>query len=82
MREDEIREVVDLAVKKSITDILQSFGFEEDERKELKADFSHLRRWRKSVEQTQTYTFKIIVTAIVSGLVGACWLGIKAMIGK
>ena len=82
MREDEIREVVDTAVKKSITDILQSFGFEEDERKELKADFSHLRRWRKSVEQTQTYTFKIIVTAIVSGLVGACWLGIKAMIGK
>jgi hypothetical protein len=82
MREDEIREVVDLAVKKSITDILQSFGFEEDERKELKADFNHLRRWRKSVEQTQTYTFKIIVTALVSGLVGACWLGFKAMLGK
>lgn len=82
MREDEIREVVDTAVKKSITDILQSFGFEEDERKELKADFNHLRRWRKSVEQTQTYTFKIIVTALVSGLVGACWLGFKAMLGK
>jgi hypothetical protein len=82
MREDEIRDVVDAAVKKSIIDILQSFGFEEDERKELKADFLHLRRWRKSVEQTQTYTFKIIVTALVSGLVGACWLGFKAMLGK
>jgi hypothetical protein len=82
MKEDEIRDIVDLAVKKSITDILQSFGFEEDERKELKADFNHLRRWRKSVEQTQTYTFKIIITAIVSGLVGAVWLGFKAMLGK
>ena len=82
MREDEIREIVDTAVKKTITEILQTFGFEEDERKELKADLIHLRRWRRSVEQTQTYTFKIIVTAIVSGLVGALWLGFKAMLGK
>jgi phage terminase large subunit len=49
---------------------------------ELKADFQHLRRWRRSVEQVQSYTFKAVITVIVTGFVGAVWLGIKATIGK
>jgi hypothetical protein len=42
----------------------------------------HLRRWRKSVEQAQSYTFKAVITVIVTGFVGAVWLGIKVMLGK
>src|SRR5438132_152299 len=38
---------------------------------EIRADFQHLRRWRKSVEQAQSYTFKAVITVIVAGLVGA-----------
>jgi PBSX family phage terminase large subunit len=49
---------------------------------ELRADFQHLRRWRKSVEQAQSYTFKAVITVIVTGLVGAVWLGVKVMLGK
>jgi ABC-type transporter Mla maintaining outer membrane lipid asymmetry permease subunit MlaE len=49
---------------------------------ELRADFQHLRRWRKSVEQAQSYTFKAVITVIVTGLVGAVWLGLKVMLGK
>jgi phage terminase large subunit len=49
---------------------------------EIRADFQHLRRWRKSVEQAQSYTFKAVITVIVSGLVGAVWLGVKVMLGK
>src|SRR6266849_8630190 len=49
---------------------------------ELRADFQHLRRWRKSVEQAQSYTFKAVITIIVTGLVGAVWLGLKVMLGK
>jgi hypothetical protein len=49
---------------------------------ELRADFQHLRRWRRSVEQAQSYTFKAVITIIVAGFVGAVWLGIKAMLGK
>jgi hypothetical protein len=48
----------------------------------LRADFQHLRRWRKSVEQAQSYTFKAVITVVVTGLVGAVWLGIKVMLGK
>ena len=49
---------------------------------ELRADFQHLRRWRKSVEQAQSYTFKAVITVLVTGFVGAVWLGIKVMLGK
>ena len=74
-------EIDDVTIK-TVAAILLSFGIEEDDRKEVKADFAHLRKWRKSVEQAQGYTFKIVVTAIVSGFVGAVWMGFKAMLGK
>lgn len=82
MHDDDIREIVDAAVTRTIIEVLKSFGIEEEDRRELKADFNHLRRWRKSVEQAQTFTFKAVITIIVSGLVGALWLGIKVMLGK
>jgi hypothetical protein len=49
---------------------------------ELRADFQHLRRWRRSVEQAQSYTFKAVITVIASGFVGAVWLGVRATLGK
>ena len=30
----------------------------------------------------QSYTFKAVITIIVTGLVGAVWLGVKVMLGK
>jgi hypothetical protein len=71
----------DIAAK-TILGIMSTFGIEEDDRKEVKADLQHLRRWRKSVEQAQTYTFKAVITVIVGGFLGALWLGFKVMVGK
>ena len=97
MTEDEIKSVVhevlaeqkllqphdiDDVVLKTIATILTSFGIEEDDRKEIRADFIHLRKWRKSVEQAQGYTFHIVVGAIVTGLIGALMLGFRTMLGK
>jgi hypothetical protein len=97
MRDDDIRAIVvetlaeqqrlrhndiDAVVIKAMETILTSFGIEEADRRELRADFQHLRRWRKSVEQAQSYTFKAVITIIVTGVVGAVWLGFKAMLGK
>ena len=42
------------------------FVIEEDDRKELQADFIYLRKWRKRVEQSQS-----LASAIVGGTVGA-----------
>lgn len=78
MTEAEVKAVVET----TLATVLQSFGLEEEDRKELQADFIHLRKWRKSVEQTQSYTFKAIVTVLVSGFLGVIWLGFKTMLGK
>jgi hypothetical protein len=73
---------IDAIVLKAIATVLTSFGINEDDRQELRADFGHLRRWRKSVEQAQSYTFRAIITVIVTGFLGAVWLGIKAAFGR
>jgi len=73
---------LDDVVMKAVATILTSFGIDEEDRKELRADFNHLRRWRKSVEQAQSYTFKAVITIIVSGVLGAVWMGIKIALGK
>jgi len=75
-------EEIEAIVSKAVIATLATFGIEKDDRKELRADFNHLRRWRKSVEQAQSYTFKAVITVIVTGFVGAVWLGIKVMLGK
>lgn len=76
------RDDIDAVVLRAIATILTSFGIEEQDRRELRADFQHLRRWRKSVEQAQSYTFKAVITVIVTGFVGAVWLGVKAVLAK
>ncbi len=73
---------IDAVVLKTVATILTSFGIAEEDRRELRADFQHLRRWRRSVEQAQSYTFKAVITIIVTGFVGAVWLGVKVMLGK
>lgn len=97
MADDEIRAIVaetlaeqqrlqqaniDAIVLTTVASVLASFGIEDDDRKELRADFQHLRRWRTSVEQAQSYTFKAVITVIATGLMGAVWLGVKVVLGK
>ena len=76
------RDEIDAIVLRTIVTILTSFGIDEEDRREIRADFEHLRRWRKSVEQAQSFTFKAVMTVIVTGFVGAVWLGFKVMLGK
>jgi hypothetical protein len=76
------QESVDAIVLKAVASVLASFGIEDDDRRELRADFQHLRRWRKSVEQAQSYTFKAVITVLATGLMGAVWLGVKVVLGK
>lgn len=72
----------DAVILKAIATILTSFGIEEDDKNELRADFQHLRKWRKSVEQAQGLTLKAIIGVIVTGFAGALWLGFKTLLGK
>jgi hypothetical protein len=73
---------IETAIAKGITDVLVSFGIEEDDRKEFRRDLAHLRRWRRASEQAESYTFKTVITVIVGGFLGAVWLGVKTLLGK
>jgi hypothetical protein len=42
------RDDIEAIVLRAIATILTSFGMEEEDRRELRADFQHLRRWRES----------------------------------
>jgi hypothetical protein len=75
------RAVDDLAFK-AVATILTSFGIDEDDKQELRADFIHLRRWRKSVEQAQGMTVRAVIAVIVTGLAGAVWLGLKMVLAR
>jgi hypothetical protein len=74
--------IFDETIVKSVARILTSFGIFDEDRKEMRADFQHLRRWRKSMEEAKSSTLKAIITLIVAGFVGAVWLGVKTMFGK
>jgi hypothetical protein len=97
MADDEIRAIVaetlaeqqrlqqaniDAIVLRTVASVLASFGIEDDDRKELRADFQHLRRWRTSVEQAQSYTLKAVITMIATGLMGVVGLSVKVLLGK
>jgi len=69
-------------VEKAIGAALMTFGIEADDRQEMRADLAHLRKWRKSVEAAESLTFKVVLGTIVSGLVGAVWMGFKIFVGK
>lgn len=76
------QENINAIVLKAVASVLASFGIEDDDRRELRADLQHLRRWRRSVEQAQSYTLKAVITMIATGLMGAVWLGVKVVLGK
>jgi hypothetical protein len=73
---------IDAIVLRTVASVLASFGIEDDDRKELRADFQHLRRWRTSVEQAQSYTLKAVITMIATGLMGVVGLSVKVLLGK
>jgi hypothetical protein len=76
------QENINAIVLNAVASVLASFGIEDDDRRELRADLQHLRRWRRSVEQAQSYTFKAVIMVIATGLMGAVWLGVKVVLGK
>lgn len=72
----------DEVVLRTISTILTSFGIDEEDRIELKADFTYLRRWRKAGEQVEKAGWKAIATVLVTGICGLIWLGIQMKFGK
>src|ERR1700759_2046681 len=69
---------VDEGVLKTLTQMLTTYGIEEDNRAEMRADLLHLRRWRKASETIEKTTWRTMVTVLVTGALGLLWLGIQS----
>lgn len=54
----------------AVEQALLQFGINADDKAEVKKDFSHLRRWRRGVDQARTMTFKATIATLVSGFFG------------
>ena len=48
----------------------------------MQANLQHLDKWKRSVDQVERVGWTTIVGILVSGILGALWLGIKVMLGK
>jgi len=73
----------DAVVLRTISAILTSFGINDDEKKEIRADFSHLRRWRKASERVGNAGLAAAIGVVVVGFFGMFWAGFgRALLGK
>lgn len=68
--------------QEAVAAVLLSLGIDGDDHKAMSADFAHLRKWRLSVEQAQSLTFKAIVTTHVTGFLAIVWMGFETFLGK
>lgn len=75
---EELRELMSEAITQAFTDI----GINTSDPFATQRDMAHLRKWRVAVEQASSTSFKIVLGTLITGLIGAAWLGFSQMIGK
>lgn len=74
MTRDELK---DLA-KETAHEVLRGLGVDVDEPLEFQKDMAHVRDWRKSSEAVKRSGLLAAVGVLVTGTLGALWLGIKS----
>lgn len=79
---EETEKHIDAQTMKTMAAILTSFGIDDDERLEIKADFQHLRRSRQAYELVQKTGLKAAITVVITATLGALWLGATSMLHK
>lgn len=73
LTEPELRELVSESVKQT----LAAFGVDVEKPLEMQRDFQHLRDWREAVSAVKRRGMLAFVTILVTGLLGAVWIGIR-----
>lgn len=76
LTKDELRSLM----AESIQEAFRSMGIESSSPSEMQRDFVHLRRWRLAVDSAQSQTFRVVVTTLAVGILGALWLGIQGLL--
>jgi hypothetical protein len=76
MEEGDIKRVVSEAVKETML----LLGVQIDDPTEVQKDFAHLRKWRVSVESATSTGMLTVLGVLITGALGALWMGLLSMI--
>lgn len=71
------REEMEVIVAETTTKVLNNFGFDAKDARELRADLAHLRSWRQSTDIIKVMTIRTAVTVFVTGFLGIIWIAIE-----
>jgi len=78
-RED-LRELLAEETKKAVEAAFTEIGLyanEPTERAEIRRDFRHLRSWREATEAATGQAAKLVLVAILGGILTIFWVGIR-----
>lgn len=73
---------IERVVAEAVRQTLIALGINAGDPLEMQKDMMHLRSWRKSTEDMKGKGMLVATTVIVSGLMGALWLGISELIKR
>lgn len=78
MTKEELKALMTEAVREAFT----KMGIDADDPLEMQRDFQHLREWRVAVADVRSKSTLALLGILISGALGALWLGFKALINQ
>lgn len=78
LTKDEIRHLICQGVEDAMTKL----GMDASNPLEMQRDFQHLRDWRLSVQSAKAKGILAVVGVLVSGMIGALFLGVKVLLNN
>ncbi len=73
---DELNEIVSECIHATFTQL----GLDHKHPLEMQRDFQYLRDWRSASEQIKTKGLLVLVVIVVTGTLGALWIGFKNIV--
>jgi hypothetical protein len=64
-------------MEEAVHDAFVKMGIDMSKPIEMQKDFQHLREWRMSVQSVKDRGLFAVVTVLVTGTLGAIWLGLQ-----
>lgn len=67
-------------VKEAVTEVMESFGFDSNNKAKMRSNLEFLDRFKRSSDQVTSAGRKALATVLVTGVAGMLWLGFKETI--
>lgn len=76
----EIKDIAREAARETVREAMTQMGVQHDNPLEMQRDFQFVRDFREGSTSAKNKGIVVLIGVVGSGLMTACWLGIKAML--